>query len=77
MLHCKITYRTRLGQTVEKWFSTDQMEERLKYLEEDERKTRELAPTDSGDVRYNYCAEADSIRETLRRLKSGGFVEKR
>ena len=45
--------------------TTEEAAYRLIWLDSQESKTRKYAPTDSGDVRFNYCAEADAIREQL------------
>jgi len=63
----RTSYTTRQGWTVPVcFFSEEQARQRLAYLDADEARTREVAPTDSGDVRHNYNREAEAIRALLK-----------
>jgi len=60
-----ITYKTRRGITINMQYSKNHAIERLAFLDQQEAITREYAPTDSGDTRFNYCAEAAALRASL------------
>lgn len=62
----KITYTTRRGQKVS-WNYRDraQMEASLRNLDASEARTKELAPTDSGDCRENDLRHAAALRAAL------------
>jgi hypothetical protein len=60
-----IRFTTRSGQSVRNQFSREDAVSRLAFLAEQESLTERYAPTDSGDVRFSYCAAADAIRAAL------------
>ena len=60
-----IKYKTRRGETVTTKYTLEQAIARLQYLEEDEEDTKRFAPTDSGDVRFENCAECMALKASL------------
>ena len=48
----------------------EQMRTRLAYLDEDEARTVEYAPTDSGKVRRDYKREAETLRAAIAKASS-------
>jgi len=62
-----IQFQTRQGQYVNYEYTRAQAVERLAYLRAQEELTRQVAPTDSGDVRFNHTAERRVIEQRLGR----------
>lgn len=61
------SYNTRQGRRIQVAFtSRTSAEARLAFLDADEERTKKVAPTDSGDTRRDYQAEALAIRIMLR-----------
>lgn len=60
-----IKFTLRNGSIREITYTENEGTTRLAYLEEQESLTRKLAPTDSGDTRFNYCAEAQALRDAF------------
>jgi hypothetical protein len=59
-------FTTRQGRKVVIEFaSREDAQRRLDALDADEERTQEVAPTDTGDVRFSYNAEARVIRKLL------------
>lgn len=60
------TWTDRYGNNYTSEFNTPaEAINRLSWLEEQERITEKFAPTDSGDTRFNYCAEAEAIKRDI------------
>jgi hypothetical protein len=65
-LNFKIQYTDRLGRThVAECKDVKSALERLANIDAIEAETRKCAPSDSGDVRFNYLAEAKAIRAAI------------
>ncbi len=64
------TYVTRRGKVMDIRLSREKAVERLAFLDEQERITQEIAPSDSGDTRFNYLAAAAAIRAALAKVSS-------
>jgi hypothetical protein len=61
-----VVFTDRQGRNYVRTFATAAAaRERLAVLDADESRTMQLAPTDSGDVRFAYNAEAKAIRAAL------------
>ena len=67
------TYKTRNG-TISKTLSVDAAIARVGLLDSREANTRKYAPTDSGDTRFAYNAEAVAIRAAAPR-RGGRTIE--
>jgi len=68
-----IQFQTRQGRYITREFVTREAAlERLAFLNTQEAETRRVAPTDSGDVRFNYTAERRAIE---RHPAYRGFVK--
>lgn len=63
MIHT--SYTTRQGWVRVIKMTREEAEAELVRLDAIEQRTRELAPTNSGDVRFNYCEAAKAIRAAL------------
>ena len=62
----RVEYKTRQGVIHFATFEyTEDAHARLDHLDALERENRRWAPTDSGSVRFDRCAEADAIRKAL------------
>ena len=61
----RIAWKDRNAREYVEFRTPAEGERRLAYLEADEQRTQACAPTDSGDVRFNYKAEAKAIRAAL------------
>ncbi len=59
------TWTDRRGNKYNAKHSLATAAQRLSYLDADELKTQRVAPTDSGDVRFSYNAEAAAIRSAI------------
>lgn len=59
------SFTCRNGQTITETMTIEHAQQRLEYLEGIERLTQQVAPTDSGDVRFAYLAEEKAIRKAL------------
>ena len=66
-MRVKTGFMSRRGQfCVVEFASLEAALQRLAWLDEQEARTRELAPTDSGSVRFDYRAESEGIRAAIR-----------
>lgn len=61
----RIKFTTRQGRETTINVTKERAIDRLAYLDKVEADTQKYAPTDSGDTRFNYCAEAEAIRSAL------------
>lgn len=62
----RTSFTTREGHTVFCDYTDESAaRRRLAFLEEDEKATQRVAPTDSGNTRFNYTAEANAIKQLL------------
>jgi len=61
----KIQFITRQGRILSDIRTEKEAVARLAYLNEVEVLTQKVAPTDSGDVRFNYRAEAHALEQAL------------
>jgi hypothetical protein len=64
----EITYKDRTGNGYKYEDTPEGLERRLKHLEKLEADTKKYAPTDSGNTRFLYNAEAEAIRKVLKKF---------
>jgi hypothetical protein len=60
-----VAYETRQGKRITATHSIAAAQDRLQWLLMDEQRTRRAAPTDCGDTRFNYTAEARALNAAL------------
>jgi len=61
-----VKWKDRRGNKYSRTYhSADEAAARETYLNEQETLTMRVAPTDSGDTRFNYLRESEAIREAL------------
>ncbi len=65
----EITYKDRTGNGYKYEDTPEGLERRLKHLEKLEEETKKYMPTDSGNTRFLFNAEAEAIREVLKKLR--------
>ena len=68
----KIAYKTRQGTVNSKIMTPEDALLRLAELESLEADTMRYAPTNSGNVRYNYNQEYNAINKELRLIEMDG-----
>tara|TARA_R110002167_G_scaffold12922_2_gene54762 strand:- start:992 stop:1207 length:216 start_codon:yes stop_codon:yes gene_type:complete len=68
----KIAYKTRQGTVNSKIMTPEDALLRLAELESLEADTMRYAPTNSGNVRYNYNQEYNAINKGLRLIEMDG-----
>ncbi len=70
-----VSWKSRNGHINHAKLTATEAAARLAHLDELEANTKRCAPTDSGDTRFNYCAEADAIRAAFPQPKPVAHVE--